>query len=213
MNNEEQKCKVDGCDNTKIEARGWCKRHYARFWVHGDPLGGGQRQKKPHEKNVIIGHDRALIELTKGAFATVDLDDVEKITRYSWILSDKGYAVAQINRGTVQMHRLIFSAEKGQEVDHINSNRTDNRKQNLRFCTRSQNMMNRRKLAEKASRYKGVSIDRAKKSKWKAEIQLDKKRVVLGRFPTEEAAARAYDAKAKELFGDFACLNFSQSVS
>jgi hypothetical protein len=94
------------------------------------------------------------------------------------------------------------------EVDHINHNPLDNRKENLRICTRRENSRNRTKgkfIKRPSSRYKGVSFDK-KLNKWIAAIGLDTM-IYIGCFTTEEDAAFAYNIKAKEIFGEFACLN------
>lgn len=94
-------------------------------------------------------------------------------------------------------------------VDHINHNPLDNRKSNLRICSHLQNMQNRKKSQRGASVYKGVC--RCKRNNtWRAEIQCGYDRHYLGTFKTETEAARAYDQKAKELFKEFACLNFKE---
>jgi hypothetical protein len=95
----------------------------------------------------------ALIELTKGAFAIVDDDDVELLSRFSWQLNCQGYATANVGIGRAhvtheRMHRLIMRPPDGIDVDHINGNRLDNRKCNLRLATRQQNLRNsKRELA------------------------------------------------------------------
>lgn len=103
------------------------------------------------------------------------------------------------------LHRLIMNAKKGEIVDHINRNTLDNRKENLRICSNMQNTWNagsRKGL----SKYKGVTYIR-RSNKWGASIGCNGKRISLGHFELERDAALAYNAKAVELFGEFACLN------
>jgi hypothetical protein len=115
-----------------------------------------------------------------------------------------------------KLHRLVMSRMLGRElistehIDHINGNGLDNRRENLRIATASQNHMNKTKQrGTYTSTYKGVSLrsDRLHLG-WYANIKVEAKHIHLGRYPTEEAAAMAYDKKAKELFGEFAHLNF-----
>ncbi len=105
------------------------------------------------------------------------------------------------------MHRQILGAEKGQQVDHINRNRLDNRRSNLRMCTPSENAKNAGKRRDGlTSNYKGVFFI-ARNGKYSAAIQVDRKRVSLGYYAVEEDAAYYYNEKAKELHGEFAFLN------
>ena len=104
------------------------------------------------------------------------------------------------------MHRIIMEAETGQEVDHINGDKLDNRKDNLRFCTHQQNMVNWNNKRGK-SKYRGVSWCKRDK-KWKAQIQSHSKNRLIGRFREEEEAAKAYNIEAKKEFGNFALLNY-----
>jgi hypothetical protein len=98
----------------------------------------------------------------------------------------------------------------GMEVDHINGNKIDNRRANLRIVTRSQNQMNRMKSGEgMSSKFKGVSFA-ALRQRWVAYITQDRIKIQIGYYKDELAAARAYDAKARELFGEFAYLNFPE---
>lgn len=96
-----------------------------------------------------------------------------------------------------------MNATKEQLIDHINGDSLDNRRSNLRYCTYSQNLMNTHKVRS-ASGYKGVYRHR---KRWYAHITLNGRRFYLGLFKTPQDAAHAYNAKAKELFGEFACLN------
>ena len=99
------------------------------------------------------------------------------------------------------MHRMLLEPGVSEEVDHKNLDKLDNRRQNLRLCTRSQNNANR----PSANRYKGV---RWSKNAWQSEIKKDREYIYLGRFKTAVMAARKYDEKALELFGEFAYTNF-----
>lgn len=153
----------------------------------------------------------ALIELTKGAFAIVDDEDAELLSRFSWQLNDRGYAVANVGVGrkhvTIErMHRIIMKAPDGIDVDHISGNRLDNRKQNLRLATRTQNLWNKKKASGTTSIYKGVHWQRQIK-RWRAKITVNRKQLSLGCFLNEVDAAKAYNEAAKKHFGEFALIN------
>jgi hypothetical protein len=140
--------------------------------------------------------------------AIVDAEDYELVSQVRWYLI-KGYAHRSVKTEGkfigLKMHREIIDAPKGVQVDHINGNKLDNRKINLRLCNNSQNQVNRGKAAVGSSTFKGVYLF---KGAWVARVTFNRKGVYLGRFGSEADAARAYDRKAQELFGDFAQLNF-----
>jgi hypothetical protein len=151
-----------------------------------------------------------LIPLTRGKFAIVDAEDFESLNRYKWHAQTGGrtfYAATRHEGKTFSMHRLITNAPKGLVVDHINHNGMDNRKHNLRICTHAENCRNRRFSRRGSSKYKGVSKEKKRKL-FLACIRCKGKYYYLGRFKSEIVAAKAYDKKAKELFGEFAYLNF-----
>ena len=104
------------------------------------------------------------------------------------------------------MHRLIMNTPQGMDTDHINHNKLDNKRSNLRICTTSQNMMNTCLSSKNTSGFKGVFWDKRNK-KWGAHIGYKKKTLYLGIFKNKINAAKAYNLKALELFKDFACLN------
>lgn len=79
----------------------------------------------------------------KGKYAIVDVEDVEKIALYKWHVSDNGYVLNRNHGKTIRIHRLIMNTPEGMDTDHINHNKLDNRKSNLRICTRSVNLMNK----------------------------------------------------------------------
>lgn len=105
------------------------------------------------------------------------------------------------------MHRIVLDAPQGTLVDHKNGDRLDNRRCNLRLATRSQNAAN---TPPKPGRLKGVFFDKAR-NLWQARIMVNWKERYIGRFLTQEEAARAYDLKAREYFGEFAALNYPES--
>ena len=108
------------------------------------------------------------------------------------------------------MHREILGLVSGDglSTDHINHDGLDNRRLNLRICTHQQNQMNQRKpMARKSSQYKGVSWE-GRAGKWVSYINHSGKHIYICYCDNEQEAALAYDTKAAELFGAFACLNF-----
>jgi len=138
------------------------------------------------------------------------LTENEILKNLSWhIRHDKGmsYVIASIN-----LHRIIVNAKLGEIVDHKNGNGLDNRKSNLRICTKAQNNANRKAKKNGKSKYLGVSVQSYKTligetTLYTAAIKKDKKTYYLGSYKCENTAALAYNKKAMELHGNFANLN------
>ena len=150
------------------------------------------------------------IELTQGKYAIVDDDDYDEINQFNWCFSH-GYAMRAVTilgkRTTQQMHRIITNCPADMDVDHINHDKLDNRKSNLRVCSTSENGRNQKvRTYAKSSVYKGVSFNKHA-GKWRANIRLDNKLKSLGYFTNEIDAAIAYNNAAIELHGEFALLN------
>jgi len=153
------------------------------------------------------------IHLNHGKIALIDDEDWDLVCGYSWYYfhdDHNEYAKAREpkTRREVRMHRLIMDAPRGVQVDHWNGNGLDNQRHNLRLCTNGQNRQNSSKSSKAAFRYKGVSWHDKGHSRIQASIKFNGKTIPLGYYDREEDAARAYDAKARELFGEFARLNF-----
>ena len=150
------------------------------------------------------------IALTKGKITIVDDDDYEFLSQWKWgcygqYAARKDY-ISNKKRKVILMHRLINNTPDDLFTDHINGDPLDNRKENLRNCTVSENGANRKKQQSgTSSKYKGVSW---KKNKWECGIKYHKKTIYLGRFENEISAAKQYDEIAKQFFGEFANLNF-----
>jgi hypothetical protein len=153
------------------------------------------------------------IPLTRGAFAIVDQADYEMLRHWNWCLSSDGYAVRGFNRFPLcRMHRMLMLPDPGVQVDHVNRNKLDNRRCNLRLATPSQQNCNQACPQRGTSRHKGVHFyerDRV----WIAAIQVRRMRYTVGRFTDESSAARAYDRAARQHHGVFAVLNFPEEVS
>ncbi len=184
-------------------------------------------------KSLIVrnspGRSSKMIPLTQGKCAIVDAEDYDRLMKYgNWYLMKSPrncYAVRRhifkglydtekfgklgFRRKFVNMHRQVLQVPDGNglDIDHINHNGLDNRKINLRICTRQQTCSNRRKcLKTTQSQYKG--INKTKSHKWEVHIGFKGKIYYLGTYKTEIEAAKVYDKKAKEIFGAFAHLNF-----
>ncbi|MFA5990454.1 MAG: AP2 domain-containing protein [Sphingomonas sp.] len=143
------------------------------------------------------------IPLTKGKVALVDDDDFDELSKFKWFFS-KGYALKSEDRYSTEiiMHRRIMNAPDGMDTDHINHNGLDNRRENLRVCTRSENLMNRGKLKNNTSGYKGVSWNKNSK-KWQTHIRVNGKKIYLGNFKDKEEAYKAYCDASIKYHGDF----------
>lgn len=139
-------------------------------------------------------------------FALVDDEDFDRVNAMAWQYQGGGGYAFRSDTG-LGMHRFILDAPSGVEVDHRNGDPLDNRRENLRLATTSQNQMNARKCSTPTSSiYKGVHWE-PDRSKWGARIKADGKYLRLGRFNDEAEAALAYNAAAILHFGEFARLN------
>lgn len=154
------------------------------------------------------------VELYSREKVLVDEKDYAMLSQHKWQIkpgTNTDYARTQIGGKAIPMHRMIMQAELGMaalkglklEVDHINGNGLDNRRCNLRLATRSQNKAN----TSARNGYKGIKFFCGK---WRAKITFHNRTMYIGSYDTAVEAAKAYDATAKELFGEYAKLNFKE---
>lgn len=145
----------------------------------------------------------------KGSFVIVDDEDFDWLSKYHWIEHCNGYAFRLPprqrgkERNQIFMHREILRVPKGMFSDHINGNRLDNRRINLRIATSSQNNANKRISIHNKLGVKGVRFDKDR-NKFRARAKINGKEVHAGRFNTLEEAKEAYRKVATELHGEFA---------
>lgn len=139
--------------------------------------------------------------------ALLDLDDwLQHCNGVTWYVTHYGYVARKnVSAGKledVRLHRQIMQPSPGMFVDHINGNRLDNRRENLRVCTPSENVRNQKRSSTNTSGFKGVYWDK-NAEKWKAQIQSGGKKINLGHYQTPEAAHQAYCSASKKYHGEF----------
>lgn len=137
-----------------------------------------------------------------GQYALVDGVWFDYLNQFRWYLDSFGYALRNDANGKpVRMHVEVVGTPKGKYTDHINRDRLDNRSENLRIVTMSQNMHNRPKQANNTSGYKGVILDKrlehTSRRKWLASLQINGKPIRLGYHHTAEEAHRAVQTAEK----------------
>jgi hypothetical protein len=170
-----------------------------------------------HYRRRKFGYPFRRIPLTEGKFAIVDPPDFYRFNNFQWCaVKHKSlfHAVRLVNGSNdttriLSLHCEIMNPPKGLVVDHRNRNGLDDRRENLRLATHSQNRCNR--FVDKtgcSSQYRGVCWHKQRKC-WRAHLQYEGKWVWLGRFDSEIDAAKAYDEAAKKYHGEFARLNFN----
>lgn len=156
--------------------------------------------------DLIVLHGCATIQLSKGFNTLVDVDDWPELSKRAWHANtDGGLVYASCRRPRTYIHRLVAGTPAGLDTDHINGDGLDNRRSNLRACSRRKNLANQRPMTGTTSRWKGVHWDKRARL-WKAKIYRGRY-YHLGYFKTEHEAALAYNEAAIRLDGEFARLN------
>lgn len=175
--------------------------------------GGGFRTPQPPMMS-DVGDGHVEFATSRGDRVYMDKSDAHLITAAVCVSCSNGkpYPTIRLKKVTYRLHRLIMGAAPGMVVDHINGDTFDNRRSNLRFATVAQNAANSKLPKNNTSGFRGVYWFKPAKL-WSAQIRANGKNQHLGYFKTVEAGARAYDEAAKRLHGNFARLNFPESLS
>lgn len=192
-----EKCDICGRELPKAHhSYGYilCHKHYSQYakykqFKDNNPL-------TTNDPNIIrIYEDYAIVEIRNKqqeyiADCIIDIEDVERIKPFKWRLSKKAHEELRqslvvtgnsTTNKTIAIYRLIMNAPDGIQVDHIDNDRLNNRKSNLRLCTNQENQINVPKQKNNSSGFKGVWFDKSRE-KWVAEIRHNKIKVQLGRF-------------------------------
>lgn len=189
-------CSVDHCDELSLTHKsGMCQRHYAQIREHGEIFITARDRRKP-----VILEDHKYYLLHDGRKALFDLDFEPPQNT-----SPRGHSQGYVRFGEHYAHRLVMNAPDGMEVDHINGDRLDNRKQNLRLAKHEQNMWN--KPPTKANKTGVVGVHRNSRGKWVAQVSIGGKAYHVGTYEDKDQAVSSRDNFALKLHGEFAWLN------
>ncbi len=194
-----EECSVCGGEfSCHFDGKPYCNKHYQKMRVYGNPDG------KPRKSTNLFKTEGSVLSITtkKGDVILADAEDREKLEKYSWCISKTGYAVANIGKKVVKMHRFILGVTDTQKVvDHKNNNTHDNRKCNLRICTAKENSMNQ---SGNKGRTLPVGIRQTPNGKYTARIMVDRKMIHIGTYSTLNEAVFAREQAENKYNGEFA---------
>lgn len=201
-----QKCLVNGCDNTNIVAKGFCCKHYKQQYRYGHVL-----KRTIYDRNeFVFKDDMCIIQCfdktgNVTAESIIDLEDFDKIKDKKCSYLKIGYLYCCTEK--ILLHRLLIQDKlnsKDNTVDHINRDKLDNRKSNLRVLTRQQNLLNKGLQSNNSSGVRGVKIKELKNGEqvYESRIKLNGKEKYLGRNRTIEEAKISRKQAEQEMFGE-----------
>jgi hypothetical protein len=156
-------CSVEGC-NGKHRCKGYCSKHYQQYLKYGEI-------RKEFELNGV--NKNGIVFIYIGDKVTyVDMEDYNRIKSFRWYIDKDGYVVGYVNGKMVKLHRFITDCPQDKVVDHINRNKLDNRKSNLRICSVKDNNKNHSKSCNNKSGYKNIYKVKNREL-WKVAIRAD----------------------------------------
>lgn len=198
--NKYKTCKVNDCNDT-VFSKGYCKKHYYQKRY------SGKVNAKKYNKIIYCDDYAELILIDKNnkevGKMIIDMDDVELFKNKKVYLHKTGYASCRFNKQTTFVHRIVMNiVDSNLTCDHINGDKLDNRKCNLRICTQADNSKNKKIPKNNTSGHKGVCWNKSAK-KWIAYIGKNKKLYNLGSFEYIEDAIKARKEAEEKYFGEF----------
>jgi hypothetical protein len=191
-------CPIKNCSR-KISALGLCNKHYSQMKRNGKVV----ERTRFDKQDIITDGNISYVVLRnfngdESGRVMIDTFNIPLVRKHKWYLGSSGYAVSTSGRHIMLMHRLINNTPEGYLTDHINRNKLDNRKVNLRTCNESENMENRDMLATNTAKVKGVYFHKAT-GKWTAEKIYKGKRYYFGLYDTMDEAKQEYVKRVKRL--------------
>lgn len=178
--------------------------------VEGGNLRSGHTQSCGHcEKYIAVDEKTTKCLLRNGDSFIFDTADLPIVLAHKWSIEDSGYVQTMVHGKHIRLHTQLFPVPVGKVVDHINGDRSDDRRCNLRIASTAENIRNQKLNPRNTTGYKGVSYDR-KRKKYSASITFNFKNKFLGYYDNPIDAALAYDRAASLYFGEFARLNFDK---
>lgn len=159
----------------------------------------------------VFKEDYCLGYTTNGQEFIFDIEDYPLVNQCTWSVGGHGYLQGCINKQMFLMHRLLTKCPKGLQVDHINHNKLDNRKVNLRICTQHFNQMNERISKNNTSGFTGVSYDK-RDNKWDAYLMFNRKKISLGSFDDIKDAIKARKDGEQKYYGEFSYDNSQKFI-
>jgi len=190
--------KCSYCWNEK-ELLVWNEKRTSSCWCISKELFYKTRMEKSENNKTVLDYwDYIKFSLTNWWYCILDKDDYDKVKWSSWYKSVRWYVETRKNWKLIKIHRLIKDSTEWNIIDHINRDKLDNRKVNLRYCTHTENMRN---TWSRTSLYKWVYKDK----KWKYIASCKWK--YIWSFTNEKDAGIAYNEVAIKEFAEFAFLN------
>jgi hypothetical protein len=210
--NEIKVCSVCGVTSEENKVRfkkGFCNKHYRQMLEKGKITDSSRPSVrsiyKPNEYIQIGDYIEICMYDKYGketARAIIDTEDFHFVKMYKWHLDGKGYVSTFNNKKYQSLHRLILNPEKNKVVDHINRNILDNRKNNLRICSQSENARNKGICSDNSSGVTGVGWSK-EKNMWRSYIGINHKNIHIGYYNNKEDAIKARKDMELKHFGEF----------
>lgn len=193
-----------GVRDYKKQGHYLCGKHAYQMKKYGKIL--NRTKYDPNE--ILICDDYALLCLydkncNEIARTIIDLNDVDKVSKHKWYLHSNGYVCNRSKGNVLYLHRYLMGVEGESFIDHINMNKLDNRKNNLRMCTNAENMRNKKEMSNNYSGFRGVDWNKEVK-KWEASLTFNKEYIHLGWFDLFNDACQARINGEKLYYKDFA---------